>query len=163
MKIFILHFIIVLLLSSCIETQSSFDKLSESEKIQIIDSFKTNFSKERALDTSGMSDCPILITKKEIIKKEYSNYKDISLCYKNIGKKTITAIRFKWYGENAFGELADMGGFEEGAGGGYTDDILRPNKIDCGTWGISSRDAKKVIGAYATEIVFDDDTKWKKD
>lgn len=49
----------------------------------------------------------------------------------------------------------------KGLGGGYTDDILSPGKTDDGEWGILSRDAKKVVAAWVTEVVFEDGTKWK--
>ena len=73
-------------------------------------------SKEFYTDTTGMSGCPVIVYKSKLVEKEYSNYKDIKLYYKNISKKDISAIRFEWYGENAFNEPADMVGVFEGQG-----------------------------------------------
>ncbi len=79
---------------------------------------------------------------------------------KNVSKKTISAIRFKWTGINAFGEPADMG-ITNGEGGGFDDDKLRPSKSNSGEWSILSRDLKKVTKAWAYEVVFEDGTKWE--
>ena len=111
-------------------------------------------------DTGGLYLAPIKVLNAKFITKEYSNYKDISLRYKNISNKVVTAIRFKWYGENAFNEPADMGGLNAGWGGGFTDDVLRPGSSELGEWSILSKDGKKVLIAYPYEVVFKDGTKW---
>lgn len=116
--------------------------------------------KEFRFDTAGLSVAPVLILKARMVEKEYSTYKDIALTYKNVSGKKIEAIRFAWYGENAFGEPADMGIGHDGFGGGFTDDPLKPGKTESGTWSILSRDGKKVILAWPTEVVFEDNTKW---
>jgi hypothetical protein len=95
------------------------------------------------------------------VTKEYSNYKDIALRYRNVSNKVVTAVRFKWYGENAFNESADMGTLREGWGAGFTDDAIRPGASDYGKWSILSRDGKKVLIAYPYEVVFKDGTKWE--
>jgi hypothetical protein len=110
-------------------------------------------------DTVGLYLAPVKVLSAKFISKEYSNYKDIALRYKNVSDKTITAIRFRWYGKNAFDEPADMGGYN-GWGGGYSDDILRPGSTDYSEWSILSRDGKKVVIAFAYEVVFEDGTKW---
>lgn len=114
-------------------------------------------------DTIGMSSAPVRVIKAQMVEKEYTNRKDISLVYKNFSDKKVEAIRFAWYGLNAFGEPADMGsyGLSAGFGGGYTDDPLKPGKTDEGTWEISSKDGRKVVAAWVTEVVFSDGTKWK--
>jgi hypothetical protein len=56
---------------------------------------------------------------------------------------------------------ADMSGFREGWGGGFTDDALRPGKTDYGEWSVLSRDGKKILIAYPYEVVFKDGTKWQ--
>lgn len=112
-------------------------------------------------DTGGLYLAPVKVTSAKFVTKEYSNYKDIALRYKNVGDKVVTAIRFKWYGENAFSEPADMGGLREGWGGGFTDDALRPGASDYGQWSILSRDGKKILIAYPYEVVFKDGTKWE--
>lgn len=111
-------------------------------------------------DTGGLFLAPVKVLSARFVEKEYSNYKDISLKYKNVSKKRISAIRFKWYGENAFNEPADMGALNEGWGGGFTDDILKPGATGYGTWGILSKDGKKVLIAYPYEVAFEDGTKW---
>ena len=82
-----------------------------------------------------------------LIKKEYSNYKDISITFKNVSNKKIEGIRFRWYGINAFNEPADMGsyGYSEGFGSGFTDNPISPGKSNTSEWGISSKDGKKII------------------
>lgn len=97
----------------------------------------------------------------KFITKEYSNYKDIASRYKNVSNKIITAIRFKWYGENAFNEPVDMGALNEGWGSGFTDDALRPGVSDYSQWSVLSRDGKKVLIAYPYEVAFKDGTKWE--
>lgn len=99
-------------------------------------------------DTGELYLAPIKVLNARFVSKEYSFYKDISLRYKNISGKVISAIRFKWYGENAFIEPAEMGGLKEGWGGGFTDDALRPGGVDNGTWSILSKDGKKILIAY---------------
>lgn len=112
-------------------------------------------------DTGGLYLAPIKVLSAKFVTREYSNYKDIALRYKNVSGKVVTAIRFKWYGENAFNEPADMGGLREGWGGGFSDDALRPGATDYGQWSILSRDGKKVLIAYPYEVVFKDGTKWE--
>jgi hypothetical protein len=112
-------------------------------------------------DTGGLYLAPIKVLSAKFITKEYSRYKDISLRFKNVSNKVVTAVRFKWYGENAFNEPADMGGLQEGWGGGFTDYALRPGATDYREWSILSRDGKKVLIAYPYEVVFKDGTKWK--
>jgi hypothetical protein len=112
-------------------------------------------------DTGGLYLAAIKVVSAKFVTKEYSNYKDIALRYKNISDKVVTAIRFKWYGENAFNEPADIGALSEGWGGGFTDDALRPGATDYGQWSILSRDGKKVLIAYPYEVVFKDGSKWE--
>lgn len=113
-------------------------------------------------DTVGLYKSPIKVTSSSLVKKEYSNYKDIRLTYKNVSNKPVSGIRFEWYGENAFGEPADMGSsFNSGEGRGFTDETLRPGKSTYGEWSILSRDAKKILYARPYEVVYSDGTKWK--
>lgn len=116
---------------------------------------------EAKYDTGGLYLAPIKVVSAKFVEKEYSNYKDVALRYKNVSNKIISAVKFKWYGENAFSEPADMGGLREGWGGGFTDDALRPGKTDYGEWSILSKDGKKILIAYPYEVVFKDGTKWE--
>ncbi len=140
---------------------------NEEFKKQFIDSVTQKMEKESSdeilkNDTTGMSTAPIRVIKSMIVKKEYSSYRDIKLVYKNFSGKKVSAIKFQWYGINSFGEPADMGhSFATGFGGGFTDDPLAAGNTDDGEWSITSRDAKKVVAAWATEVVFTDGTKWK--
>lgn len=149
---------------SCNEHATS--SISELEKHKFIDSFKNverskiNSSvRDIILDTTGLSKAPVRVL--------YANFygmngRNIELKWKNISGKRITAIRFKWYGENAFNEPADMGAlsYEKGFGAGFTDNELAPGKTDQGTWSIYSRDGKKIVIAWPYEIAFKDGSKW---
>ncbi len=112
-------------------------------------------------DTIGSNSFPVKILKAVFSHEEYSNYKNVSLSYKNRSGKKINAIRFKWYGENSFGEPADMTGLIEGWGGGFDDSGLGVGKTGYGTWNVYSKDGKKIIVAYPTEVAFGDGTKWQ--
>jgi hypothetical protein len=113
-------------------------------------------------DTVGISNAPVKIISARLTKKEYSTFKDVYLSYKNISNKKIEAIRFRWYGETAFGEPADLGNLtQEGFGGGFDDSGLAPGKMSNGEWSVLSRNAKKIVKAWPTEVIFQDGTKWK--
>lgn len=112
-------------------------------------------------DTIGIHLAPVKVTSARFVKEEYSSYRDVRLGYKNISNKTVTAIRFRWYGENSFAEPADMGGMIAGMGNGFTEDILKPGRSESGTWSVLSRDGKKIIIAFPYEVMFSDGTKWK--
>lgn len=114
------------------------------------------------LDTFGLYKAPIKIIKANIVKEQYSSYRSVHLIYKNISNKKIIGIKFQWYGTNAFNEPADLGStYANGFGGGFTDDELRPGKIDGGTWSVLSRDAKKIKIAWPTQVSYSDGTIWK--
>ncbi len=136
--------------------------ISEAEfKKHFIDSAMQRIKQDAAFkDTANMSESPIKVISARPVTKDYSNYKDISLTYKNISGKTIAAIRFKWYGINAFGEPADMGVLSDGIGAGFTDNKLKVGKTASGEWSILSKDLKKVVKAWAYEVAFEDRTKW---
>jgi hypothetical protein len=149
---------------------------SETEKViaesqRFIDSFKIakqadsmtkDIIRNALFDTAGVSVAPVKVLSAKLIEREYSNYKDIRVSWKNVGSKRIAAIRFMWYGLNAFGEAADMGGhIQKGFGGGMADRSLSVGKTDSGTWEIMSKDGKKVVTAWPYEIAFEDGTKWK--
>ena len=113
-------------------------------------------------DTVGLYKSPVKVIYARLVKKEYSNYKDIELQYKNVSKKTIEGIKFTWYGLNVFGDPADMGnGIVKGFGGGFSDEHLSANHKTTSQWGILSNDGKKVVLAWPIEVVFADGTKWK--
>ncbi len=132
--------------------------LAESSK----KSLEERNGKGAKYDTAGLFLSPIKVLSARFIEKEYSNYKDISLRYKNVGNKKVSAIRFKWYGENAFNEPADVGGIlRNGWGGGFDDEGLSIGRTTSSTWNVLSKDGKKVVIAYPYEIAFADGTKWE--
>jgi len=134
----------------------------ERQADSIVDASIKKITKEIHTDSTGMKNSPVVVLKSRLVKEEYSNYRNIELKYKNVSNKKIIGIKFEWYGETAFGEPADMGGsFTEGTGGGFTDETLRPNSVGYGTWNIYSGNAKKIIMARASEVAFEDGTKWK--
>lgn len=113
-------------------------------------------------DTVGVSSAPVKVLKAWLYRREYSSYKDIAVQYKNVSGKKISAIRFRWYGLTAFNDPADMGtSMKEGFGGGFTDTPLRPGGSTTSEWSILSRNGKKVVMAWPTEVAFEDGTKWK--
>jgi hypothetical protein len=134
---------------------------------KFMDSLKNDIHSQPSMilirsDTIGMNYAPIKVISFKVVEKEYSTYRNVFLRYKNVSKKTVTAIRFRWYGVNAFGEPADLGNsILTGFGSGFTEDIIKPNASDSGEWDVLSRDAKKILIAYAYEVAFSDGSKWK--
>ena len=168
-----LLFIIVipLLFSSCSNSSSS-STINDTDSINgmtvaewkknYVDSLTNKMTHDAMFDTAGLYLAPIKVTKAYLYEKEYSNYRDISVTYKNVSSKKIDAVRLRWYGVNAFGDPADMGtSFQQGFGGGFDDDPLGPGKSRTASWSILSRDGKKVVLAWPIEVVFTDGTKWK--
>jgi len=111
-------------------------------------------------DTLNLGSAPVVVISARPVSKEYSSYKDVSLTYKNVSGKKISAIKFQWYGENAFHKPADCGVLSNGFGGGFMDEGLGIGRTASGTWNILSRDLKKIIKAWPTEVAFDDGTNW---
>ncbi|MFZ9942055.1 MAG: hypothetical protein ACO3O0_00450 [Bacteroidia bacterium] len=148
---------------------SAADSIPTVEELEIerdarenVDSMIRHLHKKTFMDSTGMDKSPVVVVSAKLFKEAYSNYKSIKLTYKNNSDKTIQAIRFEWYGENAFGEPADMGSpLIEGSGGGFTEETLRPGKTGSGVWSILSRDGKKILMARAYEVAFDDGSSWK--
>lgn len=113
-------------------------------------------------DTLGLYQSPINVKSFKIIKSESGNYRNVKLTYKNNSMKTVTAIKFRWKGLNAFDEPADLGSaFADGYGSGFTDVILKQGKSQTSVWPVLSRDAKELTLAWVTEVVYEDGSKWK--
>ncbi len=113
-------------------------------------------------DTAGLYLSPIKVISARFVEKEYSNYKDVSLRYKNVSNKKVSAIRFKWYGENAFNEPADLGSlYRNGWGGGFDDEGLSVGRTTSSVWNVLSKDGRKILIAYPYEVAFADGTKWE--
>lgn len=172
MRYFSLSIAMLLTLFSCKPKKSETDLLIEKSD-KLLDSLRiarkmdsmTKASMTNILwDTVGVYNAPIKVLSAKLVRREYSNYKDMALVYKNVSNKRISAVRFSWYGENAFGEPADMGGLtQEGFGGGFDDSGLGAGKTGSGEWSILSKNGKKVIMAWPREVVFEDGTKWKSE
>lgn len=116
-------------------------------------------------DTIGVSESPIQVLSAKFAEDDYSSYKDVLITFRNVSKKNISGVKFKWYGVNVFGEPASFigGGFIDGFGGGYTDHIIRPGEKRTSEWDGQSRDGKKILKAWPYEIVFEDGSKWKSE
>lgn len=145
------------------EEKAADDIIKEVRAKVMVDSFMKEGMKNRLFDTVGLYQSPVKVVSARLIKKDYSNYKDISITFKNVSKKRIEGIRFRWYGLNAFGEPADMGsyGLTEGFGAGFVDEALGSGKSRSSEWSILSKDGKKIVLAWPYEVVFADGTKWK--
>lgn len=141
--------------------EDSLERRIENSAEKVTENLKDIRTNSIYSDTAKLQHAPIKITKARFYQEEYSNYKDVSLTFKNISNKKVTAIRFRWYGENAFGEPADMSGFVDGWGGGFTDKTISPGRSMTLQWSVLSRDGKKILVAYPTEAMFVDGTKWK--
>lgn len=152
-------FIVIVIVSSCQPVVSNYNP--ETDSTAIVSQDTTSAVKNLRNRDSLLANCPVkIISTSPVEHDEYSNYKDVHSVWKNVSKKTISAIRFRWTGINAFGEPADMGS-STGIGAGFTDDILRSGKSDNGTWEILSKDLKKITKAWVYEVAFEDGTKWE--
>jgi len=165
-----------LILTSCNQTKTT--PKTELQKKAELDSFsKAKYGessdahvkrminegmKKALIDTIGLYKAPVKILSAKIVKQEYSTYRNVYLRYKNVSGKTISAIKFNWYGVNAFNEPADLGNpVAEGFGAGFTDDVLKPGRTQGSTWDVLSRDAKKLQLAWPIEVSFSDGSNWK--
>lgn len=168
MKIFLLLFMTITL-SRCQQSQSkstadkndSLDGMSaEDWQKHYVDSMSFDITNRAFYDTVGVSEAPVKVIRARMIERDYSNYKDIQITYKNITTKRIVGIKFSWHGENVFSDPADMGGLQEGFGGGFDDEGLKVGQTVTHNWNIMSRDGKKV-SAWPREVVFEDGSKWE--
>lgn len=157
--------LIILVVCSCGNEQSKEYNAAELKRIsEIRDSLMTKIEAEVNedvfLDTIGLYEAPVKVLSSKII--ESGRYRNIQLSFKNVSSKKIDAIKFRWKGEDAFGDLADMGNpYAKGFGNGFDDSGLNINQTKTGEWSILSKNARKVILAWATEVVFSDGTKWE--
>lgn len=165
-KVFIL-FCCISVISGC-DNNEKFAKDAQYEKDkadrieQIKDSLIKGSNYDLLSDTTGLGEAPVRVTKAFVYTEEYSSYKSISVTYKNVSGKTIDAISFRWYGETAFGDPADMGqSIVDGYGGGFTETELKSGRSRTSRWSILSQNAKKNIRAWPAEVAFKDGTKWQ--
>ena len=157
---------LLLFVTSCKKERKEYTFEEQRRIDSIADQLMANsqrriFEEGKTTDTVGVSKAPIKIVSAQIVESNTGRYRNVRLKYKNVSPNKITAIKFRWRGENAFLEPADMGSsFLEGYGGGWTDDPLAPSASNSATWEILSEDAK-TIEAWPIEAVFDNGTKWK--
>lgn len=165
MKKIICLCIIVFLFISCNDApvyKTSAQRLREAAIADSISKEVLGSTNKNLMDTAGLSQSPVKVLSAKMIEREYSNYRDIQLRYKNVSRKKIAAIKFAWYGENAFKEPADMGDYEHnGFGRGFTDDILKSGQVKTSQWEILSKDGRTVILAWPIEVMYTDGTKWE--
>lgn len=112
-------------------------------------------------DSSGSWRSPVQVMKAVMVKNEYTSTRSVRLSYKNVSEKKVAAIKFRWYGVDAFGEPADMGDSFEGLGSGLDNDGLNVGAKKTGTWNVYSSRGRKVTSACAIEVAFDDGSVWK--
>jgi hypothetical protein len=138
------------------------DEVLKYQAKKVADSLIKDVTRSFLFDTTGLYLSPVKVLKYRLYKEGYSSYRNISVTYRNNSRKKISAIRFTWYGTNAFKEPADMGGYGllKGFGGGYDDNVLNVGSSRTSSWEILSSDAKKVILAWPTEVMFSDGSKW---
>ncbi|MBS1773147.1 MAG: hypothetical protein JST82_09805 [Bacteroidetes bacterium] len=141
-------------------TQIGIDTIPSSLK-ENVKTIKERTQGALLYDTTGLYAAPVKVLNARFTHKDYSTYKDVTLTFKNVSGKKISAIRFRWYGINAFNEAADMTGMIDGWGGGFDDDALRIGETRTATWDALSRDGKKIQIAFPYEVAFDDGTNWK--
>lgn len=127
------------------------------EKLTYTDSIKKSF-----LDTLNTKESPILIISSKLSKTQYSDHKDIRLTYKNLTKKSIKAIKFEWYCENAFEKPASgRNFFIKGKSEGTSSHLLKPKETRSQAWEDFSTDANKIIKARVYFVMFSNGTKWE--
>lgn len=163
MKILILVTVAFILFSCKEKKDKEYSPEVKLEAKRLADSLVNNIYKNVSFDTVGVAEAPVKVLSARLFKEEYSNYKSISLTYKNVSGKRIEAMKFKWYGEDAFGDPADMGsaGLTAGFGGGFDDNPIGPGQTRTSTWSIYSSRGKKVVKAWPYEVKFSDGNSWK--
>ncbi len=159
------------MLSLIIISASCTGVTNKSEAKRILDSLKVATKVDSVIqttvhnalfDTAGFRQAPVKVLRSELYENDYSSFRNLRFTFKNVSDKRISGIKFRWYGLDAFGEPADMGAAGiDGFGGGFDDEGISPGKTNVGDWEILSRNAKKVVLIWPTEVVFSDGSKWK--
>lgn len=169
-----LIFLIILPWAACKSTtnKSSAEKILEDSEA-FIDSVRSarqvdsmvketmNSVYRNVADSSGSWRAPVQVTKAVMAKNGYTSTRSVRLSYKNVSNKKVAAIKFRWYGVDAFGEPADMGDAFEGLGSGLDDDGLNIGAKKTGTWDVYSSRGRKITSACAIEVAFEDGSVWK--
>jgi len=141
-----------------IACQSQTNLKQNSSKKNDKQSSEVSVAKE-LLDTIGLSNAPVKI-EEDTIEKIEGNDRSLIFKYRNISKKTIDKIIFKWYIETAFAKPATLGS-EKGIGGTDTDMDVEPDEASNLAIQLLSHDAKKAVLIWPVEVFFADGTKWR--
>jgi hypothetical protein len=134
--------------------QSFLDSLNEAKHIDTI--YNDRMKEAFLSDTLLISGAPVQVISTKVV---YGGA--VKLKYKNVSGKDISAVRFLWYGEDAFFNPIDLGSVLPGAGGGYSSKSLAAGGIDEGYWSSENEKLKTIIKAWPVEVAFSDNTKWK--
>lgn len=166
MKKFLLVFFIFLIYGCDNNTPREYNEAELSRFDEIKDSLKREIeanANERVFgDTIGLHKSPVKVLSYKVVESGSGRYRNVYLSFKNVSDKKIDAVKFRWTGEDAFGDPAEMGNhYAKGFGGGFDDGGLNVNQTKSGEWSVLSRNAKKVTLAWATEVVFSDGSKWE--
>lgn len=111
-------------------------------------------------DTVGIYNAPI-----KIISSEVEKYGRIKIVYKNISNKDISAIRFKFYCENAFFEPANINMLQtentKGFWAGFYDDGIKKGETSTSIFNTEIHSDAKTVLTWPSLVAFSDKTKWK--
>lgn len=159
--------LIILILASCnnksktnhlaIHNESRYEQTEQPDILTPEDSIKKNF-----LDILNTAESPVQIISSKLSDTQYSDHKDIKLTYKNVTTKSIKAIKFEWYCENAFEKPASgRNFFVRGKSEGISNTKLNPKETRSQVWEDFSTDANRIIKARAYFVMFTNGTKWE--
>lgn len=159
--------LIILILVSCtnqnktsnlaIHNKASYKQIEPQNILTPSDSLKKSFT-----ETLNTDESPVQIISSKLSDTQYSDHKDIKLTYKNVSKKSIKAIKFEWYCENALEKPASgRFFFVKGKSEGYSDILLKPKETRSQIWEDFSTDANKIIKARVHFVMFSNGTNWE--
>lgn len=112
-------------------------------------------------DTSQKFWSPVKVITSKFVRSKTSGLRNIQLSYRNVSDKTISNIKFRWFGVDVFDQPANMGGHSKGMGVGDVEQTINSGELIVNEWEISTNDAKRILTAYAYEVSFSDGTSWK--
>lgn len=160
--------IIVLLIFSLICCQKKSKSVAIGTQLPV-EAIEVNTSKPsddtikcKYSDTCILTNAPVKIISSNLVKNEYSGFRDIHLSFKNVSKKDIQAIKFQWYTENALGEPSNLKSsfYFRGESCGLYTELLKSDRSSNVIYEEFSSDAKRIIGAQPYLVIFSDGTKW---
>lgn len=143
------------------DSETFIDSVRTARQVDSMVKESMNSVYRNVADSSGSWRAPVQVTKAEMVKNEYSSARSVRLTYKNVSDKQVAAIKFRWYGIDAFGDPADMGDAFAGLGSGLDNDGLNVGAKKTGTWDIYSSRGRKITSACAIEVAFEDGSVWK--